>query len=64
MKTLDIYVHSDRDDVWNKGEELGLEDDVLQMFSHACCEVKLTVDVDLETGIATITHVDDRKVLD
>jgi hypothetical protein len=61
MRTVDIYVHADREGMWGKGAELGLVGEELRMFSYGCSEVRLTIDVN-DSGAVTITHVDGRKV--
>lgn len=58
----DVYLHSNRDSMYDCGKRLGLTGDAANMFAYACYEVKLTVDVDERTGRAVITHVDERKV--
>lgn len=60
--TATVYVHSDKESNYDTGQRLGLTGEALDMFLFACCEVKLTLDVDPDTGLATITHVDDRPV--
>lgn len=58
-----IYVGSDKDSMWEKGEELGLSGDALRMFRHAACEVRLELDVS-DDGSAKIIAVDGRAVAD
>lgn len=58
-----LYAHGSKENVWEAGEKLGLTGDALSMFSHAIDEVKLTLTVHKNTGIATITHVDGRAVM-
>lgn len=62
MITTLVYLHSNRESMYECGKELGLIGDALNLFAYACYEVKLTVDVDERTGRAVITHVDERKV--
>ena len=61
MRTT-IYVHGSKESNWTKGVELGLDGDALMMFSHACEEVALEIEVDKATGIAKIVGVDGRLV--
>jgi len=61
-KVVDVYVHGSDETCWNAGEKLGLTGEVLSMFSHACDEFKVTLEVDTDTGLATLTHVDGRAV--
>ena len=60
MIRTDIYVHSSRESMWEKGEKLGLTGDALKLFSYVGCEVKLTIDVDEKSGDAVILAVDDK----
>ena len=61
-KSADIYVHADRDIVYDLGMNLELTGEALSLFKFACSDVRLTLEVDTNTGLATITHVDGRKV--
>lgn len=63
MITTDIYVHSSRDTMFDRGERLGLTGEALKLFSFVGCEVKLTIEVNEETGDAVIVAVDDRCLL-
>lgn len=62
MAKTDVYVHGSKDEMWEKGEELGLTGDALRMFSYTATEVKLTIDVDEKTGESTIIAVDDKPL--
>ena len=57
-----IYLGSSKESNTEIGAELGLTGEALDQFAYAAYEVKLTLDVDMNTGLATITHVDDRVV--
>ena len=57
-----IYLHSDKDSMYEKGMKLGLSGEALSMFKYACCEVTVTIEVDPATGFASIVEVDGRKV--
>lgn len=61
-KTVDIYASADQDSNWNLGEKLGLTGEALSLFSFSGCEVKLTMELDAETGSTTIVAVDGRAV--
>lgn len=61
MIQTDIYVHSSRDLMYEKGEKLGLTGEALRLFSYVGCEVKLTINVDEKTGDAVIVAVEGRK---
>lgn len=57
-----VYVHCDKETMYEKGQSLGLTGQALDKFMYACYEVKLDLEVDEKTGLARITHVDDRQV--
>lgn len=56
MRT-DLYLHRSKDENHEEGTAIGLQGDALDMFLYACAEVKLTVDVDMATGLANIVAV-------
>lgn len=60
-KTLDVYLHSDKGAMRDNGASAGLTGEALDTFKYVCCEVKLTLAVELD-GAARITHVDGRRV--
>ncbi len=62
METVIVYLHADRENMWNIGEKLKLKGDVLKMFSFAACEVKIKLEVNTETGEATIVEVDGKQI--
>jgi hypothetical protein len=62
MTKVDIYLHSDKDQMCAKGMTLGLRGESLTMFLYACLEVKLTLNVDMKTGKAIIIAVDDKRL--
>ena len=57
-----LYVHSFKENNYDLGVKLGLKNDALNFFLFACNEVKLTLDVNEETGKAVIVKVDDRPI--
>lgn len=57
-----VYVNSCKESMYDKGLELGLEGEILSNFSYCCYEVKLTLQVDVKTGLSKIIKVDDRLV--
>jgi hypothetical protein len=61
MRT-DVFLHGEKESMWIKGEELGLTGEALRNFSRACYEVKLTLEVNADTGDADIIAVDDREL--
>ena len=56
------YLHSSKDANYEKGQELGLSEKALKLFMFALYEVELEVDVNEETGEATILKVNGRNV--
>lgn len=57
-----IYLHSNKESMLEKGEELGLTGDALNYFMYTCSEVKIELQVDRE-GHAVINKVNGRNVL-
>lgn len=57
-----IYLHANRDAVFEKGVALGLSGEALKRFSFAGYEVKVGLVVDPATGDAIISTIDDRPV--
>jgi hypothetical protein len=64
FKCIDIYVHKNKEDIWDKAEELGLQGQAKKDFMYALTEVKLTLEVDMDTGKSEIIAVDDRLIAD
>lgn len=62
IKRTLAYAHSDKDTMWAVGESLKLEGDAVRMFSHALCEVKFELDVNMDTGMAEIITVDGKEL--
>ena len=61
MKTT-VYLHGSKDTMWELGEKLGLSEEAVQKFKWACCEVKIELEVNPETGDAEIVAVDGREL--
>lgn len=59
---IDIYVHADKETMHDVGEKAGLPGVALEIFKYAGYEIKLTLDVNKETGISRIVKVDDLDV--
>ncbi len=57
-----VYVHADKDSMYEKGESLGFKDDELRMFSHALTEIEIEISVD-KMGIVKILKVDGRELM-
>ena len=62
MNTTDIFVHTSKEYMWDKGMEIGLSQDQLNIFMYVGYEVRLTIEVDENTGDAVIVAVDGRKL--
>ena len=60
---ITAYVHSTKESMYDLGKRSGLKGAALDMFMYACLEVKLELEVNEETGEATIIRVDDRTIL-
>ena len=58
----EVYLHGDKGSMWDKGHQIGLKGSALDMFRHACTEIRLTLEVDMDTGMAEITHLDGRAI--
>ncbi len=49
-REVTVYLHKDRDEMFSKGQELGLKDDALRNFETSLYEVALKLKVDVKTG--------------
>ena len=45
-----FYLHTNKDQNWQLGEELGLKEEALRMFRYALYEVEIDAEVDEDTG--------------
>jgi hypothetical protein len=62
-KRVTIYVHASDEQMWKLGERtLHLSGEALSMFSHAGDEFKVTLEVDMATGLAKAVMLDGRTV--
>ena len=61
MRTT-VYVHANKETMFENGERLGLKGEALKTFSYACYEVAIGLEVDTKTGDAKIVTVDGREV--
>jgi hypothetical protein len=59
-----VYLHSSKETMYDKGEALGLSEKALEKFIYTCSEVKIGLEVNLETGEATIISCDNRRLGD
>lgn len=57
-----VHLHSNQERMYNLGVKLGLTGHALDFFRYACYEVELTIEVNPDTGAATIVEVDKRKI--
>ncbi len=62
MEKVDVYLHSNKEEMWDQGEKIGLKGEALRKFKFACYEVKITLNVNEDTGDASIVAVDDRTL--
>jgi hypothetical protein len=53
-----VYLHGNRESMWEHGASLGLTGEALRNFSFACYEVEVLLDVKPGTGEALIVAVD------
>lgn len=61
VKTI-IYLHSDKDRNYDLAREIGLSEDTIRTFAYTCYEVRVTVEVNPETGEAKATHFNGVKL--
>ncbi len=54
---IKVYVHGSRDTMFEEGEKLGLTGDALSLFSHACGEICVKLEVQ-EDGNAKIIGIE------
>lgn len=53
-----MYLHSSKESNYELGKQIGLRGNALKYFVYALYEVMFDVEVDPETGAATIVAVD------
>jgi len=49
VKTV-VYLHSDKESMYEHGQELGIKDKALNEFCYCCYEVGIHIEVDTKTG--------------
>ena len=59
VTTIDVFLHSSKESMYEEGIHAGLSDKQLELFVYACSELKVTLSVN-EEGEAEIIAVDDR----
>ena len=57
-KVIKYYLHSDKEENYEIADDLGLSEDARATFRHACEEIELDLEVDLDTGYSRIIAVD------
>ena len=61
-KTVNVYLHSSREVMYDKGKALGLAGQALEYFAYTGYEEKITYAVDMETGESTPVALNDREL--
>ena len=54
-----VYLHSSKESMYEKGQELGLRGEALNLFCYCCYEVAVLIEVNTATGTYEILAVDD-----
>jgi len=62
-KVIKMYLHSNKESNYDKGEEAGLSEKALENFIYALYEVEFDVEVDTKTGYARIIAVDGHNLI-
>ena len=57
-----IYLNSSKERMYETGVKLGLSGDALNLFCYCCNEVKLEIDVDINTGSYNINKIDGKNI--
>ena len=60
--TIDVFLHSSKESMYEQGEQAGLSDKQMELFVYACSDVKVTLSVN-EKGEAEIIAVDDKPLV-
>ncbi len=60
-KSVDLYLHSNKETNWEKGMNIGLSQEALSLFLYAGYEHKMTYQVQ-ENGEAKLISVDGREL--
>lgn len=63
IRQVDVFVHGTAESMIEKGMAIGLSEKALEYFRFTAYEVKLTLDVNMETGGSEIIAVDDKSVI-
>ena len=58
---ITCYVHSTKESMWEKGEQIGLQGEALDLFKYALCEVEFVLDVKKD-GTYEILSVDGQEL--
>ncbi len=62
MIPVKVFLHAEKESMWELGEELGLTGEALGRFRYTCYEVELDLEVDEKTGESAIVAVDGIKL--
>lgn len=62
MERVKVYLHSNKEEMYDIGYKLGMRDEVLHRFQGALYEVEFTLGVNLKTGKAIILEVEGIKL--
>ena len=57
-----VYLHSDKDSMFDKGIQLELSQDALAEFKYALYEVEFEIEVNKDTGKYEILKVDGKNL--
>lgn len=58
-----VYLHSSKETMGDKADELGLTGEAASQFRYALSEVEFDIEVNPETGMTKIIAVDGRKLM-
>src|SRR6185295_6356610 len=63
MTTFTCYLHSNKEQMLEIGEKLGLQGEALRMFAFAFSEMEIFAEVNLNTGLVVAKRVDGAAVV-
>jgi hypothetical protein len=49
IQRVTVYLHSSKESMVSRGEDLGLSERALSMFEFTCYEMEVGIDVDMDT---------------
>lgn len=62
-KIVEVYLHCDRDTMYNIGDKLGLTGDALKDFENSLHEVQLTLEVNMVNGGIKMLKIDGDNIV-